>query len=63
MIFELKIKPMSVNSIFRGIRFKTKQYSYWREQGLLLLPKEKFEGQNLEVKIIFHLKYPKKCDV
>lgn len=35
----LAIKPMSVNEIFKGRRFKTKEYSRYRSQLSLILPK------------------------
>ena len=54
---------MSVNQIFQGRRFKTKEYKKWRKDGLLILPKKKMIEGDVMVELRFGVKYPKKLDV
>jgi len=47
---EIKIKPISVNKIWQGRRFKTKAYSDFITEALYKMPKrKKLEGKQLGV--------------
>ena len=63
----VEIKAMSVNSIFQGRRFKTKEYKKWREEFGFLLMGQKYKtytGKNmLAVKINFYVKNYKMIDL
>lgn len=55
MLNQIFVKPMSVNEVWQGKRFKTKAYDIWREQILLLLPRrvnDHFVGNNKMVLMV-----------
>jgi len=59
----VKIKPLSVNQVWQGRRFKTKSYKNYEEEVLLLLKGcEKTEGF-IEVNYKLYLKYFSTSDV
>ena len=61
---EISVKPLSVNKVWQGRRFKTKEYKDYEEEVLYKLPKkEMLLGDKLWVVLDFYVKYPKKCDV
>ncbi len=47
MQIELKVKPLSVNEVWQGKRFKTPKYSKYENNILLLLPKSKIEFSDM----------------
>ena len=60
----LDLKPISVNKIWRGgKRFKTKEYSEWIKDGLLLMGKKKTIKGDVIIHFDFYVKYPRTCDV
>lgn len=48
---KIAIVPLSINRCWQGRRFKTKEYSEYEEEVLMLLPKMKIPEGNLAVKI------------
>lgn len=57
MIIDLPIKPLSINTAYRGRRFKTPEYQDYTDDVLMLLPRrhEKIEGE-LFVRYVFYVK-------
>lgn len=51
-MIEIKIKPLSVNKVWQGRRFKTNDYRKYEKELLSLLPKQTIKGQ-LKVNVIF----------
>lgn len=49
---KIKIKPLSVNQVWQGRRFKTKHYKDYEKQLLFLLPGNAIKG-NLRIDITF----------
>lgn len=49
----IKIKPLSLNSAYRGRRFKTKELENYKTSLSYLLPKLKIKNGKLSVKYIF----------
>jgi Holliday junction resolvase RusA-like endonuclease len=60
---KLKIRPLSVNKVWQGRRFKTKDYKNYEEEVLFSLKKEKMIRGYVEVVFEFRLKYHKTSDV
>jgi len=52
---ELKIAPLSVNKIFQGRRFKTKEYNAWIEEGLWLLKGQTLRQPPYKISIEFYM--------
>ena len=63
MMIKIPIKPISVNRLFQGRRFKTREYDKFREMGLLLAPKVKMVKGNVTVKLDFYSKNANGSDV
>lgn len=59
----LDLPPLSVNKVWRGRRFMTKEYKDWLKQGLLLMGQKKTIETNVSVHLDFYFKYPNKCDI
>ena len=53
MIIQLKEKPLSVNEVWQGRRFKTEAYKSYEKKMLLLLPKAKIKFPDM-LRIEFH---------
>ena len=54
MSITIKIKPLSINSAYRGRRFKTPEYEKWSKDVTMLLPKKfKMPEPPYEMEIIF----------
>lgn len=51
----VKIKPLSVNQAWRGRRWKTRDYSDYEKDLLLLLPKMNVPNGRLSIKLVFGL--------
>ena len=50
----IHLKPLSVNQVWRGKRFKTKKYKSYERDLILLLPKLKIEFKgNLKAEMVF----------
>lgn len=49
----LNIKPLSVNQVWQGKRFKTKKYKEYEKTVLSILPKLKIPDGNLKIIITF----------
>lgn len=49
----INIKPLSVNQVWQGRRFKTKKYKDYEKEVLLLLPNLKVPKGKLELNITF----------
>jgi Holliday junction resolvase RusA-like endonuclease len=52
-IMKIKIKPLSVNLVWKGQRFKTKEYKKYEMEMFYLLPKLEVPNGRLELNIIF----------
>jgi len=53
------LKPLSVNQVWRGKRFKTKKYKSYERDLMLLLPKLKIEFKgNLKAEMVFGFSSP-----
>jgi len=63
MIIILETKPLSVNQVWRGHRFKTKAYKEYEEELLWLLKKYKKVNGFVEVSYKLYLKYFSTSDV
>ena len=48
---KVNIKPISINKIFQGRRFKTPEYSAWREECFFLIKKMKLKKITGECKV------------
>lgn len=55
MIFNLPIKPLSINAAFQGRRFKTKECNQYCKDVMTLLPKGKLTEGLVEVRYLFCL--------
>ena len=57
MVVKIKIKPISVNSVWQGRRFKSKKYLIWEKSLLNLLPATLKipKKRKLQIKIEFGL--------
>lgn len=51
----IKVKPLSVNEVWQGKRFKTGKYKDYETEVMYLLPKLKIPEGKLEVKITYGL--------
>jgi len=60
---EVEVKPLSVNALFRGRRFKTNNYKEYEKELLYLLPKEKKITGNIAITLEFYLKNYSRTDV
>ena len=47
------VKPLSVNEVWRGRRFKTPRYDSYEQELFYLLPKLEIPQGKLEVKLVF----------
>jgi len=55
----IHLKPLSVNQVWRGKRFKTKKYKSYERDLMLLLPKLKIEFKgNLKAEMVFGFSSP-----
>lgn len=62
MIFTVDLKPLSVNKVWQGRRFKTKAYKDYERDLLWILPKmEPIKGR-VEIRYRFHMKNHKQSD-
>ena len=52
-VAKLNIKPVSVNSVWQGRRFKTPVYNQYEKDLSILLPKMKIPEGKLEIKITY----------
>jgi len=59
----LKIKPLSVNKVWQGRRFKTKDYKDYEQEVLLTLEKNEMIMGDVEVVFEFNLKNDKRSDI
>lgn len=61
----IPIKAMSINSAWKGRRFKTKAYEKWQESILWSLPHEEemLKSRTLGMSFIFYLKSPTRMDL
>jgi len=50
-VINVPIKPMSVNKVWQGKRFKTKEYKQYEQDVLTLLPKIDIPDGDLEIRI------------
>ena len=56
---KIQIKPLSVNQVWQGKRFKTKKYKSYEKELLLLLPKIKIDfKRDLSVHLTFGFSSP-----
>jgi len=61
---EIRIRPISSNSIWQGRRFKTKEYNYFIEEALYKMSeKEMLKGERLGVFLDFYYKYAARSDL
>ena len=49
---KINIKPLSVNKVWQGKRFKTKHYKLYERELFYLLPNDSFKG-DLKIDILF----------
>ena len=63
MKFTLNCKPLSVNKVWQGRRFKTKDYKDYEKEVTLTLPNEKMDMGFYRVKILFGIKNFLRSDV
>lgn len=49
----IKIKPMSVNLVWQGQRYKTQAYKNYEQELFYILPKIKIPKGKLQIKLIF----------
>jgi Holliday junction resolvase RusA-like endonuclease len=54
-VIEIKIKPLSVNEVWRGRRFKTTAYSRYERDLMLILPSVAIPDGTLQIELIFGL--------
>src|SRR3990167_8949972 len=59
----LKTKPLSVNRVWQGRRFKTKDYLDYEKELLYELPYQKIITGDVKVSIDFYLKSIKRSDI
>ena len=59
----IKIKPISVNKVWQGKRFRTPEYRDWIDKALWLMKKQEKVGGRIYLKITFYIKYPLKSDL
>lgn len=59
---DVHIKPLSVNKVWQGRRFKTDDYKRYERDLIMLLPKGKVSGE-IEVTIELFLKNEKRTDI
>ena len=59
---ELKIKPLSVNKVWQGRRFKTQDYKNYEEEVYYNLPKKHVSGF-VHITFSFYIKSFKRSDV
>src|SRR3990167_1961409 len=59
----LRTKPLSVNKVWQGRRFKTREYLDYEKEILYLLPHQKTMSGDVKVSIDFYLKSVKRSDV
>lgn len=59
----IPIKGISINQCWQGRRFATKQYKDWRENMLMLMPKQKMITGNVRIWIILNLKSIIRSDI
>jgi len=52
-MIEIKIKPLSVNEAWKGVRYKTDAYRKYERAVLFMLPKKTIENKPLKVELIF----------
>lgn len=63
MILKIDTKPLSVNTAWKGRRFKTKEYKDFERELLSLLAGQKKIAQGaIELRIRFHMKNHKSSD-
>lgn len=48
----IMIKPLSVNKVWQGRRFRTKEYDFYQRQVMLMLPKLVVKG-DLRIDLVF----------
>jgi Holliday junction resolvase RusA-like endonuclease len=60
---KVDIKPLSVNQIWQGRRFKTGAYKVFEQEMLLRLPKKKRIDGQVAVNLTFALQKPNNCDL
>lgn len=60
MIIEIKEKPLSVNEVWQGRRFKTDAYKQYEKKMLLLLPKAKKPFSDM-LRIEIHFGFSNLC--
>ena len=61
--FTLETKPLTVNKVWQGRRFKTKIYKDYEKELFILLKGQKQTKGQVEVILEFYLKYDKTSDV
>ncbi|MBS9774732.1 MAG: hypothetical protein KGV59_06210 [Tenacibaculum sp.] len=54
-MIKLQIKPLSVNQVWQGKRYKTNAYKQYEKLVLFLLPKLKVPAGKLEIRFVFGL--------
>ena len=60
MIIELKEKPLSVNEVWQGRRFKTNAYIEYEQKLLFILPKAKVKFSDM-LRIEIHFGFSNSC--
>jgi Holliday junction resolvase RusA-like endonuclease len=63
MKIEIKEKLISVNSAWKGRRYKTQEYKNLEEILLVILPRKKMLLCPIEIKYFFYLKNYKRIDI
>ena len=59
----IDIKPLSVNKMWQGRRYKTYEYQKYEKEFLYLLPeKREIEGK-VGINLTFFLHHPQQCDI
>ena len=59
----IQTKPLSVNRIWQGRRFKTREYLDYEKELLYGLPRQKTISGDVKVSIDFYLKSVKRSDI
>jgi len=60
---EVDVKPLSVNKVWQGRRYKTRDYLNYEKELLFTLPKRKTITGNFEIEFTFYLKNPYRQDL
>jgi Holliday junction resolvase RusA-like endonuclease len=60
---EIEIKPLSVNQVWQGRRYKTEEYDEYIKDCLRLLPKRPIIKGFISVNLSFYLKNANRCDL